>query len=89
MSSRALSMPIRRLAVSSTITPALSRRSFQSSARMLEVPAGVMPVRKPVGAFRGGCVLFLLFYPSVSLPFGTFLTLPFRLLVSSTFFSIL
>jgi hypothetical protein len=56
MSSRALSMPVRRLAAA-TITPALSRRSFQSSARMLEVPAGVMPVRKPVGAFRGGFVI--------------------------------
>jgi hypothetical protein len=55
MSSRALSMTVRRLATAST-TPALSRRSFQSSARMLEVPAGVMPVRKPVGAFRGGFV---------------------------------
>jgi hypothetical protein len=47
-------MPVRRLATAATMTPALSRRSFQSSARMLEVPAGVMPVRKPVGAFRGG-----------------------------------
>ncbi|KAI4842026.1 hypothetical protein E4T44_07555 [Aureobasidium sp. EXF-8845] len=59
MSSRALSMPVRRLATAATITPALSRRSFQSSARMLEVPAGVMPVRKPVGAFRGGILGFL------------------------------
>lgn len=72
MSSRALSMPVRRLATAATITPALSRRSFQSSARMLEVPAGVMPVRKPVGAFRGGyvltCISFLLplLRPSVS-----------------------
>lgn len=55
MASRAMSLTARRLAVSSSInTPALSRRSFQSSARMLETPAGVMPVRKPVGAFRGG-----------------------------------
>jgi hypothetical protein len=54
MASRALSMPVRRLATSISSTPALSRRSFQSSARLLEVPAGVMPVRKPVGAFRGG-----------------------------------
>jgi hypothetical protein len=61
MASRALSMPARRLATAASIsTPALSRRSFQSSARMLEVPAGVMPVRKPVGAFRGGYVASLL-----------------------------
>jgi hypothetical protein len=60
MASRALSMPARRLATAASIsTPALSRRSFQSSARMLEVPAGVMPVRKPVGAFRGGYVASL------------------------------
>ncbi|CAD0082289.1 unnamed protein product [Aureobasidium vineae] len=53
MASRAMSMPARRLAASLS-TPAMTRRSFQSSARLLEVPAGAMPVRKPVGAFRGG-----------------------------------
>lgn len=53
MASRAMSMPARRLAASFS-SPAITRRSFQSSARMLEVPAGAMPVRKPVGAFRGG-----------------------------------
>jgi hypothetical protein len=79
MASRALSMPARRLVTSISSTPALSRRSFQSSARMLEVPAGVMPVRKPVGAFRGGYDILLyppltLFYLATSLPcdFPTF-----------------
>ncbi|KAK6007347.1 hypothetical protein QM012_006355 [Aureobasidium pullulans] len=48
-----MSMPARRLAASLS-TPTMTRRSFQSSARLLEVPAGAMPVRKPVGAFRGG-----------------------------------
>jgi hypothetical protein len=70
MASRALSMPARRLATAASIsTPALSRRSFQSSARMLEVPAGVMPVRKPVGAFRGGYVASL-YSPYSLLPCG-------------------
>ena len=54
MASRALSMPARRLATAGLSTPAMTRRSFQSSARLLEVPVGAMPVRKPVGAFRGG-----------------------------------
>ncbi|KAI4731666.1 hypothetical protein E4T49_00545 [Aureobasidium sp. EXF-10728] len=58
MASRAMSMPARRLAASVS-TPAMTRRSFQSSARLLEVPAGAMPVRKPVGAFRGGVLGFL------------------------------
>lgn len=53
MASRAMSMPARRLAASLS-TPAMTRRSFSHSAPMLEVPAGAMPVRKPVGAFRGG-----------------------------------
>lgn len=48
-----MTMPARRLALNLS-TPTVARRSFQSSARMLEVPAGAMPVRKPVGAFRGG-----------------------------------
>lgn len=48
-----MSMPARRLAANLS-SPAMIRRSFQSSAPLLEVPAGAMPVRKPVGAFRGG-----------------------------------
>lgn len=28
-------------------------RSFQSTARLMETPTAVLPVRKPVGAFRG------------------------------------
>ncbi|KEQ67420.1 uncharacterized protein M437DRAFT_36009 [Aureobasidium melanogenum CBS 110374] len=58
MTSRAMSMPARRLAASLS-SPAMIRRSFQSSAPLLEVPAGAMPVRKPVGAFRGGILGFL------------------------------
>ncbi|KAH0291235.1 hypothetical protein M436DRAFT_56225 [Aureobasidium namibiae CBS 147.97] len=58
MASRALSLPARRLAAALS-TPAMTRRSFQSSARLLEVPVGAMPVRKPVGAFRGGVLGFL------------------------------
>lgn len=61
MASRALSMPARRVAARLS-TPAMTRRSFQSSARLLEVPVGAMPVRKPVGAFRGGYGDFLFFY---------------------------
>lgn len=69
MVSRAMSMPARRLAASLS-TPAMTRRSFQSSARLLEVPAGAMPVRKPVGAFRGGYETYqiALLAPSSSCP---------------------
>ncbi|KAF1352094.1 hypothetical protein BDV97DRAFT_293210 [Delphinella strobiligena] len=34
-------------------------RSFQTSRRLLETPTGALPVRKPVGAFRGGLLGFL------------------------------
>ncbi|MCJ1336277.1 hypothetical protein MMC09_001553 [Bachmanniomyces sp. S44760] len=36
-----------------------SSRGFQSSARMMETPVVTMPVKKPVGAFRGGLFGFL------------------------------
>ncbi|KAJ9647309.1 hypothetical protein H2199_002296 [Coniosporium tulheliwenetii] len=35
-------------------------RSFQTTARLMETPSGALPVRKPVGAFRGGLFGFLL-----------------------------
>ncbi|KAL1303295.1 hypothetical protein AAFC00_006701 [Neodothiora populina] len=46
-----------------TCTPiarnAISQRSFQTTSRLLETPTAALPVRKPVGAFRGGLLGFL------------------------------
>ncbi|KAF2229132.1 hypothetical protein EV356DRAFT_456443 [Viridothelium virens] len=35
-------------------------RTFQSSSRLMETPSQPLPVRKPIGAFRGGLFGFLL-----------------------------
>lgn len=37
-----------------------SMRSFQASSRLLETPSAALPLRRPVGAFRGGYVTFSL-----------------------------
>ncbi|KAJ8607199.1 hypothetical protein MRB53_040459 [Persea americana] len=37
-----------------------SARSFQTSARLQETPAAALPIRKPVGAFRGGILGFFM-----------------------------
>ncbi|MCJ1262236.1 hypothetical protein MMC22_002106 [Lobaria immixta] len=37
-----------------------SMRSFQASSRLLETPSAALPLRRPVGAFRGGVFGFLL-----------------------------
>ncbi|KAI9823613.1 MAG: hypothetical protein M1832_002394 [Thelocarpon impressellum] len=42
------------------MTAGSSLRSFRSSTRLMEVPSAALPVRKPVGAFRGGLFGFLL-----------------------------
>ena len=34
----------------------LQRQSFTSSSRLLETPSSALPVKKPIGAFRGGSV---------------------------------
>ncbi|KAL8835000.1 MAG: hypothetical protein Q9170_003490 [Blastenia crenularia] len=34
--------------------PAQSARSFRTSSQLLETPSAALPLRKPVGAFRGG-----------------------------------
>ncbi|MCJ1354201.1 MAG: hypothetical protein MMC33_004188 [Icmadophila ericetorum] len=34
-------------------------RNFQTSRRLLETPAAALPLRRPVGAFRGGLFGFL------------------------------
>ncbi|KAL9138759.1 MAG: hypothetical protein Q9175_000025 [Cornicularia normoerica] len=44
----------------STLSPLRTVRAFQSSARLRDATATAMPVRKPVGAFRGGMFGFLL-----------------------------
>lgn len=41
-----------RRAASTLLRTTLPRRSFQTSARLLETPAGALPQKKPVGAFR-------------------------------------
>ncbi|OJD34636.1 uncharacterized protein BKCO1_2100091 [Diplodia corticola] len=42
-----------------TTAPALPRRSFQTSARLLDAQAAALPQKKPVGAFRATIFGFL------------------------------
>ncbi|EON65141.1 hypothetical protein W97_04378 [Coniosporium apollinis CBS 100218] len=56
--SRAPALVTRNVASSPTLRTPL--RSFQTTARLMETPTGALPVRKPVGAFRGGLFGFLL-----------------------------
>ncbi|OMP85904.1 hypothetical protein BK809_0002116 [Diplodia seriata] len=42
-----------------TAAPALPRRSFQTSARLLETQAAALPQKRPVGAFRATIFGFL------------------------------
>ncbi|TVY78163.1 hypothetical protein LSUE1_G004499 [Lachnellula suecica] len=58
MASRLLSPALRSTRVLST--PSLAARSFHTSPRSLADVATPLPVRKPVGAFRGGLFGFLL-----------------------------
>lgn len=51
--------PSRRAAAALLRSAAVPRRSFQTSARLLETPAGALPQKKPVGAFRGTIFGFL------------------------------
>jgi hypothetical protein len=37
-----------------------SSRTFKTSSRLLEVPSSALPMRRPIGAFRGGMFGFLL-----------------------------
>jgi len=54
MASRILTSGLRTLP-SASAPAARASRSFQSSARVLDaLAAPALPVRKPVGAFRGG-----------------------------------
>ncbi|KAI9701966.1 MAG: hypothetical protein M1836_001310 [Candelina mexicana] len=53
-----VSRPLRGLSPASPITR--SARSFQSSSRLLQTATIEAPVKKPVGAFRGGLFGFLL-----------------------------
>jgi len=50
---------LRAIGRNTTLTTTVSR-GFRSSAPRLETPAHVLPARKPVGAFRGGLIGFLL-----------------------------
>ncbi|KAI4146167.1 MAG: hypothetical protein L6R39_003558 [Caloplaca ligustica] len=49
---RAFSTPARQ--------PMQLARSFRTSSQLLETPSAAIPLRKPVGAFRGGMFGFLL-----------------------------
>ncbi|PMD17962.1 hypothetical protein NA56DRAFT_630783 [Hyaloscypha hepaticicola] len=58
MASRIFSPAMR--AVASPVTALRAARSFQTSSRRLADAVAPLPVRKPVGAFRGGLFGFLL-----------------------------
>ncbi|GAB7357460.1 hypothetical protein MBLNU459_g0003t1 [Dothideomycetes sp. NU459] len=61
MAARVSAAAARTLRFSTATAPVLRQaRSFQTSSRLYDVSAGAMPVRKPVGAFRGGILGFLL-----------------------------
>ncbi|MCJ1362764.1 hypothetical protein MMC16_001870 [Acarospora aff. strigata] len=57
MASRHLSPALR--AIPRTFNPLNPSRSFRTTSRLLETPSAALPVRKPVGAFRGGLFGFL------------------------------
>lgn len=58
MASRQFSPILRALSRNSS-TP-FAARNFRTSSRLLETPTATLPLRKPVGAFRGGLVSVLL-----------------------------
>ncbi|MCJ1273331.1 hypothetical protein MMC21_001121 [Puttea exsequens] len=61
MVSRIFAPSMRVFRQTATISPLRIARSFQSSAHLRDgAVASVAPVRKPVGAFRGGIFGFLL-----------------------------
>ncbi|CAF9902836.1 MAG: hypothetical protein ALECFALPRED_000041 [Alectoria fallacina] len=60
MSSKILAPSMRALRHTSALSPLRTSRTFRSSARLQDATATSMPVRKPVGAFRGGMFGFLL-----------------------------
>lgn len=64
MASRGVITPARLLlrSNSTSIHPLRSStRAFRISTRLMETPTAALPVRKPIGAFRGGWVLSFLF----------------------------
>lgn len=61
MASKILAPSLRAFRQTSPLSPLRTSRTFQSSARLQDATATTaMPVRKPVGAFRGGMFGFLL-----------------------------
>ncbi|MCJ1248809.1 hypothetical protein MMC30_006029 [Trapelia coarctata] len=61
MSSRILALSFRAFARPSTTLSSYSSRAFQTSSRRADaVATTAAPVRRPIGAFRGGIVGFLL-----------------------------
>lgn len=60
MASKILAPSMRAFRQTSTLSPFRTFRTFQSSARLRDATATTIPVRKPVGAFRGGMFGFLL-----------------------------
>ncbi|KFX94421.1 hypothetical protein V497_03902 [Pseudogymnoascus sp. VKM F-4516 (FW-969)] len=59
MASRAFTPALRRVATTATAAAPRCARNFASTARRADGEA-VLPVRKPVGAFRGGLFGFFL-----------------------------
>ncbi|MCJ1397673.1 hypothetical protein MMC11_000869 [Xylographa trunciseda] len=61
MASRILTPSLRAVSRSAAPLPIRTSRTFQTSSRRMDTATTVaVPVRKPVGAFRGGLVGFLL-----------------------------
>ncbi|KAL8920245.1 MAG: hypothetical protein Q9172_004598 [Xanthocarpia lactea] len=59
MSSRLLPSALRAFS-RPALQPKQFARNFQTSIPLLETPSAALPLRKPVGAFRGGLFGFLL-----------------------------
>ncbi|KAI0465788.1 hypothetical protein F4859DRAFT_345222 [Xylaria cf. heliscus] len=62
MAARMVSMGARSVFAASTTSTAtrVTARNFHATSRTLNDAAAALPVRKPVGAFRGGLLGFLL-----------------------------
>ncbi|KAL8806174.1 MAG: hypothetical protein Q9223_004879 [Gallowayella weberi] len=59
MASRILPSTLRAFSRAAT-KPTLLARTFKTSSQLLQTPSAAIPLRKPVGAFRGGMLGFLL-----------------------------
>ncbi|KAK3175131.1 hypothetical protein OEA41_002377 [Lepraria neglecta] len=60
MASKILAPSMRAFRQSATTSSFQNSRTFRSSSRLLDSSVAATPIRKPVGAFRGGIFGFLL-----------------------------